>query len=205
MKALTIGEENGKIDVVSFIGGIGVNDDPPYPRIILGEGGHKKATWIPLGKRDAESIIVRIPIEKGDNPRTIPVIQNVSIISLKDENGQPNGKYLVVAPKNGSDDRVLVQWNVSSGYRGSARITGGEGVTIIATDVAWHSGRGNLGETAECLAILKPGQELIASVSGRRVQNPKGKLSYDGKVITVIFGGEELDVATTEKIEGDYI
>ena len=30
----------------------------PYPHIVLGEGGHKRATWIALGKRDAESILV---------------------------------------------------------------------------------------------------------------------------------------------------
>jgi hypothetical protein len=196
--------------------GIAVALDP-YPHVVLGEGGHKRATWIALGKRDAESIIVRTPVledrwnsesgkyERQDTGRTLSQIKDVVIIALKDTEGKPNGKYLIVAPRNGGDNRVLVLWRVSSGYRGGAGISAGEGVTVIASDSSWHSGRGNLGETAEMLAILKPGQELRASRSGRRVQNSKAKLVYDGKTITVTFGGEEMEAATADEVEGEYL
>lgn len=196
--------------------GIAVNLEP-YPHIVLGEGGHKRATWIALGKRDAKSIIVRTPIledrwdsesgkyEKKDTGRTLNQVKDVSVIALKDAEGKPNGKYLIVSPHNGGDNRVLVLWRVSSGYRGGASISAGEGVTVIASDSSWHSGRGNLGETAEMLAILKPGQELRASRSGRRVQDSKAKLVYDGKTITVTFGGEEMEAATADEVKGDLL
>ena len=174
----------------------------PYPHIVLGEGGHKRATWIALGKRDTESIIVRTPILED---HTMNKISEVSVVALKDDDGKLNGKYLIVAPRNNNDDRVLVLWRVSSGYRGSASISAGEGVTVIARDSSWHSGRGNLGETAQMLAILKPGQGLRASRSGRRVQDTSAKLAYDGTNISVTFGGEEMEAATAEKIDGDYL
>jgi hypothetical protein len=132
----------------------------PYPHIVLGEGGHKLATWIALGKRDANAIIQQTPImerrwnseeseyETVDTGRTSAKITDVSVIVLKNAEGKLNGKYLIVAPRNGSDNRVLVLWRVSSGYRGGASISAGEGVTVIASDSSWHSGRGNLGETA---------------------------------------------------------
>lgn len=190
----------------------------PYPHIVLGEGGHKRATWVALGKRDAESIVQRTPImerrwnsekseyEMEDTGGTMFQVRDVGIIGLKDAEGKPNGKYLVVAPRNGDDNnRALVLWGVESGYRGSASITAGEGVTVIATDASWHSGRGNLGETAEMLAILKPGQELHAHRSGRRVQDSEAKLAYDGKNISVTFGGSEMFAATAEEVEGEYL
>ena len=140
----------------------------PYPHIVLGEGGHKRAAWIALGKRDAESIIERTPImerrwnsekseyEMVDTGRKSAKIKDVGIIALRNkETGELNGKFLIVAPRNGHDNRALVLWRVSSGYRGSASISAGEGVTLIASDSSWHSGRGSLGETAETLAILK--------------------------------------------------
>ena len=129
----------------------------------------------------------------------------MSVIALKDAEGKPNGKHLIVAPRNGGDDRVLVLWRVGSGYRGSVSITAGEGVTVIASDTSWHSGRGNLGETAEMLAILKPGQVLRASRSGRHVQNTRARLAYDGKTITATFGGEEMEAATADEVEGDLL
>ena len=190
----------------------------PYPHIVLGEGGHKRAAWIALGKRDAESIIERTPImerrwnsekseyEMVDTGRKSAKIKDVGIIALRNkETGEPNGKFLIVAPRNGSDNRALVLWRVSSGYRGGASIDAGEGVTVIAYDHAWHSGRGSLGETAEALAILKPGQELTARRSGRRVQETRARLTWDGKQIAVVFGGEELFVATSEDVEGEYL
>ena len=223
----------------------------PYPHLTLGEGGNKRATWIALGKRDIEQIIVNrmIPCsmqgeydssalpntcstehicekcgkkygqwEKPDpfyglyfryHPKDGEVIgsrvvEDVGGVALKGENGVPNGRYLIVAPQKG-DNRVLVLWRVSSGYRGSASISAGEDVTVIALDSSWHSGRGNLGETAEILVILKPGQELHASRSGRRVQETEAKLVYDGKKITVTFGGDEMNAATADKVEGDYL
>lgn len=134
------------------------------------------------------------------------VVGDAGIIALKDSaSGQPTGRYLIVAPRPGDDNRVLVLWRVTSGYRGSASITPGEGVVAIASDAAWHSGRGNMGETAEIMAILKPCQELRAKISGRNVQNTRARLQWDGKNISVDFGGEELFAATSEKVEGDYI
>jgi len=184
--------------------GIPVSLDP-YPHIVLGEGGHKRTTWIPLGKRDANDIIVRSPAEGavGVAPATV---SDVSVIALNDTATRtPNGKYLIVAPRSGVDDRVLVLWRVSSGYRGSAGIYADEGVTVIAKDSSWHSGQGSLGVTAEILAILKPGQELRASISGRRVQSPRAKLVYDDRTITVTNGGEEMDVDKDDKVEGDVL
>ena len=215
----------------------------PYPHIVLGAGGHKRATWIALGKRDTESIIRprRVPCPNrgrthygevlvGDelpkceecgeryvqndrysrHPDTGEVdgplcVHDVGIIAVKDKSGEPSGKFLIVAPRPGHDNRVLVLWRVSSGYRGSASISAGEGVTLIATDSSWHSGRGSLGETAEVLAILKPGQELTAHRSGRRVQETRARLVWDGKEIKVTFGDEALFAATSEEVEGEYL
>jgi hypothetical protein len=55
------------------------------------------------------------------------------------------------------------------------------------------------------LAILKPGQELRASRSGRRVQDTKAKLVYDGQTITITFGGEEMEAAIADEVEGDLV
>ena len=177
-----------------------VIDLTPYPHITLGDGGHKRATWIALGKRDADAIIVRSEKE-GDNRVEV---KDAAVIALKDAEGKPSGKYLIVAPRQG-DNRVLVLWRVPSGYRGSASIKAGEGVVVVASDSSWHSGRGNLGSTAEILAILALGQELHATRSGRRVQETKAVLRYDGKNILVTFGGEELAVATADQVEGEYV
>jgi hypothetical protein len=214
----------------------------PYPHIVLGEGGNKRATWIALGKQDVDVImnLVFCPERKRRHPfssnyeTTVPCcekcgtdyerneggdwihpdkgnilkegkISDVGIIALKDAEGKPNGRYLIVAPRQGTDDRALVLWRVSSGYRGDANITPGEDVMVIAKDSSWHSGRGNLGSTAEMLAVMKPGQELRASRSGRRVQNTSVKLVYDGQNISVVSGGEEMEAATTNKVEGEYL
>lgn len=173
-------------------GGIAVTSKP-YPHIVLGEGGHKRATWVALGKRDADAIV-----HDGK-------ITNVGVIALKDEGGKPNGKFLVVAPRNGGDNRALVLWRVPSGYRGSAGITAGEGVTVIASDSSWASGKGSLGETAEMLAVLKPGQELTARRSGRRVETTRARLTWDGKTVQVEFGDENLFAALDEEVEGEYL
>lgn len=165
----------------------------PYPHIVLGEGGNKRATWVALGKRDAGQIV-----REGR-------IADVGVIALKDEGGKPNGKFLIVASRNGKDDRALILWRVPSGYRGSAGITAGEGVTMIASDSSWHSGRGNMGETAEMLAVLKPGQELTAQISGRRVEQTRARLGWDGREITVEFGDESLFAALDEEVEGEYL
>ena len=230
----------------------------PYPHVVLGEGGHKRATWIALGKRDADSIIRprRLPCPRRNESETVykaellaekqaprvcdkcgeaygewtpqkhwggsqywtrkhpntgevdgpACVHDVGVVALKDKNtGESNGKFLIVAPRPGHDNRVLVLWRVSSGYRGSASISAGEGVTLIATDSSWHSGRGSLGETAEVLAILKPGQELTAHRSGRRVQETRARLVWDGKEIKVTFGDEALFAATSEEVEGEYL
>lgn len=165
----------------------------PYPHIVLGDGGNKRATWIALGKRDADAII--------ENDGTV---KDVGVIALRDANQQPTGKYLIVAPR-GHDNRVLVLWRVLSGYRGNAEIVAGEDVTVVAADKAWHSGRGNMGETAEMLVILSPGQGLTATRSGRRLEQTKAKLVYDGQEIVVTFGDDSLEAATAEEANGEYI
>ncbi|MFA5172843.1 MAG: hypothetical protein WC435_00365 [Candidatus Paceibacterota bacterium] len=222
--------------------GISVSMDSPYPRIIMGQGGHKRATWIPIGKHDANKVIEKkflpCPHQGKSDHSALPdtcsanhvcescgkeygewklddglyyryhpesgeilssaVIKNVGIIKTE------KGMHLIVAPKE-DDNRALILWSVSSGYRGSASISANEGVKVIATDESWHSGRGNLGSTAEMLAILEPGQQLIASRSGRRVQGTRGILTYDGENVTVVFGGNEIFAATSEEVVGEYL
>lgn len=181
------------VDESSVTVGISVSDNP-YPHIVLGEGGNKRATWVAIGKRDAESIV-----KEGR-------IEDLGVIALKDkETQEPTGRYLIVASRNGADNRVAVLWRVSSGYRGSSSIEASDGVVVIASDDAWHSGRGNMGSTAEMLAVLKPNQTLNAKISGRRVEQTRARLTYDGKEIKVEFGDEQLDVASAEEVDGDYI
>ena len=227
----------------------------PYPLIELGRGGHKRATWVPLGKQDAEKTIVNrmkpcsmqgqydFNQDFTDDPATKPathicehcgqtygqwkqasgkylvryhpkagevidtkVIADVGLIALKDKVTQlPNGKYLIVAPKPGNDNRILVYWSVSSGYRGGASISAADDVLVIASDQAWHSGKGATGSTAQILAVLKPGQELCASRSGRRMQQTRARLQWDGKEIKVTFGDENLFVAQAVDVAGDYV
>ena len=165
----------------------------PYPHVELGVGGHKRATWIALGKRDADSIV-----REGE-------ITDVGVIALKDAEGKPNGKFLIVAPRNGKDNSALILWRVESGYRGDAHIDAGEGVQVIGYDHSWHSGRGSMGETAEMLAVLKPGQELTASRSGRRLETTRARLTWDGKTAQVEFGDENLFAALDEEVEGEYL
>lgn len=221
-----------------------VVDITPYPHITLGEGGHKRATWVPLGKRDADRIIVRpqkpcpnrgktrygvlvgdeLPacekcgeryVQSGNRPvrhpdsgtvETAHAVLDVGVLALKDrESGKPTGRHLIVAPRPGKDNRALVLWRVPSGYRGSARISPGESVSLIARDSSWHSGRGSLGETDECLAILRPGESLYAEVSGRRVQGTRGILTWTGSDFTVTFGGTEMADAISDDAEGEHI
>lgn len=227
----------------------------PYPLIELGRGGHKRATWVPLGKQDAEKIIVNrmkpCPMQGQydfnqdftDDPSTKPethicehcgqqygdwrkasgnyfaryhpkagevfeakVVADVGALALKDKvSGAPTGKHLIVAPLPGNDNRILVYWSVSSGYRGGASISAAEDVLVIARDEAWHSGKGATGSTAQILAVLKPGQELQASRSGRRMQQTRGRLQWDGKEIKVTFGDENLFVAQSDNVDGDYV
>jgi hypothetical protein len=44
------------VDFQSASKGIAI-DTEKYPHITLGAGGHKRATWVGLGSRDADSII----------------------------------------------------------------------------------------------------------------------------------------------------
>ncbi|HFD40858.1 MAG TPA: hypothetical protein ENJ31_13530 [Anaerolineae bacterium] len=172
----------------------------PYPHIVLGEGGHKRATWIPLGRRDEGRIIEEN--EEGGLPR----ILDVGILALRDKaTGAPNGRYLIVAPRPDRDDvRVLVLWSVASGYRGSASIEAGEGAKVIAYDHAWHSGRGSIGETAEMLAILSPGARLEAKISGRRIQEDRARLTWDGDDLHILFFPSDADPEASIE-EGDYL
>lgn len=207
----------------------------PYPHIVMGEGGHKRATWIPIGRRDAENVIKWDETETcwdphagyEREPRTCEVcgkaweladngyythknrgkvvrggrVEDVGVIKLQ----EPKKGFLVVAPRPGKDNRVLVLWNVSSGYRGGSGITAGEGVTVIAEDSSWHSGRGSLGSTAQMLAILAPGQELYAARTGRRVQDTKAVLRWNGEKITVTFGDSSLEAAEADEVQGEYV
>ena len=163
----------------------------PYPRIVLGDGGHKQATWIALGRRDQENIIKR-----DDNDKE--VVFDVGILKVKDKE-----QFLIVAPRPGEDNRALVFWAVSSGYRGSSSIKTADDVLVVGYDHSWHSGRGNLGSTAEILAVLKPGQKLEASKSGRRVQQDRARLTWDGKEIKVEFFESGSDPDTEQ--EGELI
>lgn len=167
----------------------------PYPHVLLGEGGNKRATWVAIGKRDIATIV-----HEGK-------VTDVGVIALKNEDGTPKGTHLIVAP-HGSEDRVLVIWRVRSGYRGNANITAPatDGVTIIDSDKSWHSGQGNLGETAEVMAILKPGQKLLAVRSGRRLEQTHGMLVYDGNgEFEILFGTETMYSATTDEFVGEYV
>jgi len=169
-------------------------DSQPYPHITLGEGGNKRATWVALGKRDAPALV--LSAEERDGKQLPDRVVEAGIIKLE------SGQYLIVAPR-GSDNRVLVLWHVASGYRGTASISADSDVLVIANDVSWHSGRGNLGETAECLAVLKPGQSLDAWISGRRVQEDRAHLRWDGQRISVeFFCG---DAVPEGKDEGEYV
>lgn len=164
-------------------------DMQPYPKIVLGDGGNKRATWIAIGQRDQSQLIQA----NGKNGQRI--FEAAVVITAK---GQP----LLVAPRNG-DNRALVLWRVPSGYRGDARITAPEGVRIIASDQSWHSGRGNLGSTAEALVVLEPGQYLEASRSGRRVQENRARLTWTGSEIEVVFYNSEANPFGPE--DGEYI
>jgi len=195
--------------------GIEVNS-LPYWKVVLGAGGHKRSTWIALGKRDVDEIIK----EKENIMNSENIVMNTEgknifgikgkifqagIIALKNNEGVPTGNHLIVKER-GNDDRVLIVWRVSSGFRGSVNIEGGQEVKIVAFDKAWHSGQGSLGETAECMAILKPGQRLYATITGRRVEEPRAILVYDGKEIKITFGKEDLEtVLSDEQPQGEYV
>jgi hypothetical protein len=172
--------------------GIGV-PMTPYPRIVIGEGGHKRATWIALGKRDVDSITISLE-GAGENYRQV---LDVGVLKLADKD-----QYLIVAPR-GNDDRVLVLWRVSSGYRGSASIEAGDDIVVVGYDHAWASGRGNLGETAEMLAVLKPEQSLNACLSGRRVQANQAKLTWTGQHFEIIFF--DSTAAPVDDVAGEMI
>lgn len=168
----------------------------PYPHIAIGDGGNKRATWIPLGKHDASTIV-------GEDDG-YEVITNVGLIGLRDkETNEPDGRYLVVAPRNRDDERALVLWQVSSGYRGGAHIESPDGVRVVSYDHAWHSGRGSLGETAEMLAVLAPGDTLTAEITGRRVQENRARLTWTGSEFEVLFYPADAD--PDAQPEGDYI
>ncbi len=121
-------------------------------------------------------------------------IQDAGVMQLE------SGKMLIVAPRQGN--RILVLWRFESGYRGGAEITAGEGVKVVAADKAWHSGRGNMGETAEMLAIMEPGQELRAERSGRHIEETHARLRYDGTNIIVEYGDETLFAV---EAQGQYL
>lgn len=186
----------------------------PYPHITLGEGGHKRATWMALGKRDAEKLMIPTQIPCRHRGTTGPEVcldcgtpaekvaewppqvwihpskegfidgplkvEDVGVLQLPERENQPP-RYLIVAPPFSESDRILVFWSLSSGYRGSASITPGEGALMIAKDSAYHSGQGNLGESAETLAVLSPDQYLEGRISGRRIQSPEWRLTYLGE------------------------
>ncbi len=201
MKTFTVSES-------AVTPGIEVNSSP-YWRIILGAGGHKKSTWIALGKKDADEMISdKESVMSADQKKVLEIkgkILQAGIITLKDNEGAPTGNHLIVKERD-NDNRVLILWHVSSGFRGSANIQAGQEVKVIASDKAWHSGQGNLGETAECLAVLKPGQRMYATITGRRVEEPNAILEYDGKEIKVTFGKEDLEIVLSdEQPQGEYV
>lgn len=195
MKAFTIKDTNATE-------GIQV-DMTPYPRVVLGEGGNKRATWIPIGRRD--------------QPR---LLNENNIIMGADVARTQKGTMLLVAPRPADGrDRALVLWKITSGYRGGAEIhdnpRGEQDLlhwqsnrakkpeecdgywvwrnrdTLVAQDVAYHSGRGALGETHEALAIMNPGDTLWGRRTGRHVQSPYLRLKYLGEGKFEIFEGDK--------------
>lgn len=163
-------------------------DPKPYPKVVLGAGGNKRATWVSIGRRDQADLI-------KETDEGAAIFDAAVLVTKK---GQP----LIVAPRQG-DDRALVLWRVPSGYRGSASIKAQDDVVVVASDSAWHSGRGNLGETAEILAVLRPGQYLEARRSGRRVQEDRARLVWNGEKVEVTFFASSADPFGDE--EGEYI
>ena len=186
----------------------------PYPHVVLGEGGHKRATWIPLGNRDADAMIKRVAVsvEVWKNKEDVEEeerILDAGVIALRNKKTKElTGRYLLVKPHNPDnkpDTRVLVLWRVESGYRGTADIEAlDERVVVVGYDHAWASGRGALGETAEMLAIVLDGARLSARISGRRVQLTRAILQNDGGKISVVYGGQEL-LDAIDDTDGDEI
>ncbi|UZE93126.1 MAG: hypothetical protein IB617_03145 [Candidatus Nealsonbacteria bacterium] len=168
-------------------------DQNPYPHVTLGEGGHKRATWVSIGKRDVDIISSQGKILRA------------GVIALRDkETKELTGKFLIVAERPTADNRILLLWRIKSGYRGSAGINADRNVQVIAIDSSWHSGGGALGETAEILVVLNPGDELRAHRTGRRVENKNYLLlRYDGKNIEVKIGDE--NIIDNGNYEGDYL
>ena len=171
----------------------------PYPHVALGNGGNKRATWIPVGKRDF-GIIEKI----GDSKQVAHVITDANVIIV----GEKKTK-LIVKDNAAANNNVMVLWKVESGYRGGAGIqttltpqrnadgiipyvAEGDretvpGVQLTAKDDAYHSGQGSLGLTAEALMILSPGASVEAGRSGRRVQTDRARLTWDGSELKVLY------------------
>lgn len=184
----------------------------PFPHLALGEkkgDAKKRGTWIPLGKRDADQIVVvpKLPCPyrvDGYAEGATCSICRVSLIPRPgfavsqhpDEgevNGSPvvmdvgitplqGGKHLIVAPRRG-DDQVVVLWCVSGQHAGTY-VEGRQGATLVAQGSGWLSGRAARGVVYQALAVVEPGGELYARATGKTVVWEK-ILRWDGEKISV--------------------
>lgn len=143
----------------------------PFPHISMGGKPRGRFYWVPVSSRDADSII-------GSG-----VIKNADVIPQK------KGGYMIVAPRKKDDTRVLVLWRFPSNNfgRGRAGIYPSSGVEVLERNFYSHTRRDREGETAEVLAILKPGQWLDAGRYGKWIDMPakpnRSRLYYDGTTV----------------------
>lgn len=170
------------VDQTTVTEGIEV-ESHPFWRKCIGQGGAKKYSWIAIGSKDSDQIIEeRNNLEL--NGKTIcqtGVIKKADVIELK----KKPGIFLIVKERT-QENSILVFWSVSSGLRGKAYIKPEKNACIIISDKAWHSGKGILGETAQCIAILKPGQQLYGNRTGKHIPTKNMLLKYDGSKILIL-------------------
>ena len=191
----------------------------PFPHLALGEkkgDAKKRGTWIPLGRRDADSIVV---VPKLPCPRRVEgyaegascSVCGVALVPRPgflmnqhleegEVDGSPvimdvgiiplqDGKHLVVAPRK-SDDQALVLWCVSGQHAGTY-VEAGQGATLMAQGSGWLSGRAARGVVYQALAIVERGGELRARATGKTVVWEK-TLRWDGEKISVQISKKNL-------------
>lgn len=204
MKAYEVGEPGHFYGILQK--GLTVKMDP-YPHVEMGNGFR-----IGLSSRDTKSLVVKEMRPETDREmavRMLPQQQGWSInnekwaaetgerqqistgrlvvlecdcIELKDKNtGKPSGKHLIVAEKEKSQN-VFVLWRIPSGFRGDSRLEESD-VKILATNKTG----GALGRTLQVLAILKPGQSIVVTRSGRKIEGATTvTLSWDGENLKIL-------------------
>ncbi len=131
-------------------------------------------------------------------------IHEVEIMAVKNKERAEFTGYLIVAPRSSTDKRALVLWKVP-GFSGSITIFWNKEVILIANGSRLSSRKDLTIEITEVLAILKPGQKLIARRQWHQPQKSYGQLFWDGKELSVIFGGKEIFIIDDKEIEGEYL